>query len=78
MHEPTWCEANIWRLPAGPWVCDYHDQVADLAAFGAANEEPLLQLLYGFFHYWAFQHDYNSGVISIRQLRRITKHDKDW
>lgn len=31
-----------------------------------------------FFDYWAWRHDYNNGVVSVRLGRPISKADKDW
>ena len=44
----------------------YCDNVEALRGFGAANRESVAELLVGFFEYWAFKHDYNKSVISIR------------
>ena len=46
--------------------CAYFDQVERLQGFGAQNEESIAQLVWGFFQYWAYYHNYKSDVISIR------------
>lgn len=46
--------------------CTYFDRVEKLHAFGARNKESIARLLWGFFHYWAYHHDYTDDVISIR------------
>lgn len=37
----------------------------------------LLQYV-SFFDYWAWRHDYNNGVVSVRAGRPLSKADKDW
>ncbi|KAM3408082.1 hypothetical protein ACQJBY_001378 [Aegilops geniculata] len=56
----------------------YFDQVDKLSNYGAHNNETLSSLLWAFFHYWAYQHDYTQDVISIRTGKIISKHMKDW
>lgn len=46
--------------------CAYFDQVEKLQNFGAQNRESIAQLVWGFFHYWAYCHDYANDVISVR------------
>ena len=46
--------------------CGYFDKVDKLCNFGARNMESVAELLWGFFNYWAFQHDYANDVISVR------------
>ncbi|CAM0957109.1 unnamed protein product [Alopecurus aequalis] len=58
--------------------CAYFDQVDKLKNYGAHNKETVPSLLWAFFHYWAYQHDYMQDVISIRTGRIISKHMKDW
>nr|XP_018676943.1 PREDICTED: UTP:RNA uridylyltransferase 1-like isoform X1 [Musa acuminata subsp. malaccensis] len=58
--------------------CAYFDQVERLQGFGAQNEESIAQLVWGFFQYWAYYHNYKSDVISIRTATIISKQMKDW
>ncbi|CAL9765674.1 unnamed protein product [Musa acuminata subsp. burmannicoides] len=58
--------------------CTYFDRVEKLHAFGARNKESIARLLWGFFHYWAYHHDYTDDVISIRTGTIISKRAKDW
>jgi DNA polymerase sigma len=44
----------------------------------AANTETLGELLLSFFDYWAWRHDYNSSVLSIRIGGTMSKKEKDW
>lgn len=46
--------------------CAYFDQVDKLRDFGSRNKENIAHLLWGFFNYWAYCHDYANSVISIR------------
>ncbi|XP_038972328.1 UTP:RNA uridylyltransferase 1 isoform X2 [Phoenix dactylifera] len=58
--------------------CAYFDQVEKLKNFGAQNKEGIAQLLWAFFHHWAYHHDYTSDVISVRTGSIISKQLKDW
>ncbi|KAM0830967.1 hypothetical protein ACQ4PT_065865 [Festuca glaucescens] len=58
--------------------CAYFDEVHQLHDFGAENRESITELLWAFFHYWAFQHDYRKDVISIRMGKIISKKEKNW
>nr|XP_029123273.1 UTP:RNA uridylyltransferase 1 isoform X4 [Elaeis guineensis] len=58
--------------------CAYFDQVAKLKNFGAQNKESIAELLWAFFHYWAYHHDYTSDVISVRTGSIISKQLKNW
>lgn len=44
----------------------YFDQVERLRDFGSHNKETIAQLVWAFFNYWAYGHDYASNVISVR------------
>lgn len=46
--------------------CAYFDQVEKLRDFGSHNKETVSQLVWGFFNYWAYRHDYTDSVISVR------------
>lgn len=46
--------------------CAYFDEVEKLHGFGQHNQETLAQLVWGFFYYWAYCHDYANAVISVR------------
>jgi DNA polymerase sigma len=58
--------------------CAYFDQVDKLNNYGAYNKDTVSSLLWAFFHYWAYEHDYTRDVISIRTGRIISKERKDW
>lgn len=58
--------------------CAYFDQVDQLKDFGAENKESIAELLWAFFHYWAFHHDYRNDVISVRMGNTISKQEKNW
>ncbi|XP_068649926.1 UTP:RNA uridylyltransferase 1 [Aristolochia californica] len=59
-------------------VCAYFDEVGRLCEFGAQNKESIARLLWEFFDYWAFRHDYANAVISVRTGSIISKRAKDW
>ncbi|WP_216080108.1 hypothetical protein, partial [Shigella flexneri] len=44
--------------------CSYFDQVEQLNGFGSQNKETIAYLVYAFFNYWAYWHDYANDVIS--------------
>lgn len=44
--------------------CSFFDQVDKLPK--SENRETIAQLVWGFFHYWAYCHDYANSVISVR------------
>ena len=52
-------------------ICAYFDQVDKLNGFGAQCKDTLSRLLWGFFRYWAYAHNYTKDVISIRTGRTI-------
>ncbi|OMO65456.1 PAP/25A-associated [Corchorus olitorius] len=58
--------------------CAYFDQVEKLRNFGSANKETVAQLVWAFFNYWAYGHDYANSVISVRTGSIISKREKDW
>ncbi|PIA49787.1 hypothetical protein AQUCO_01300489v1 [Aquilegia coerulea] len=58
--------------------CAYFDQVQHLRDFGARNKERIAALVWAFFDYWAYRHDYANGVISVRTGSIISKRAKDW
>jgi DNA polymerase sigma len=62
----------------GNWCCDFCDDTAALSGFGKPNIESVAALLASFFYYWAHQHDYRRGVVTIRQSSSMTKAMKGW
>ncbi|XWS77155.1 hypothetical protein CRYUN_Cryun01aG0237300 [Craigia yunnanensis] len=58
--------------------CAYFDQVEKLRNFGSCNKETVAQLVWAFFKYWAYGHDYANSVISVRRGSIIGKREKDW
>lgn len=46
--------------------CAFFDKVEELCDFGSGNRETIAQLVWAFFHYWAYRHDYTNTVISVR------------
>lgn len=58
--------------------CAFFDQVEKLGDFGRRNRESIAHLVWGFFYYWAYCHDYANSVISVRTGSIISKRDKDW
>ena len=62
----------------GQWMCDYFDDVEQLKGFGSANAESLGELVWAFFEHWAWKHDYNNNVVSVRTGGFLTKSQKEW
>lgn len=58
--------------------CSYFDKVENLRDFGSQNKESIAQLVWAFFDYWAYRHDYSNAVISVRTGGIISKRAKDW
>ncbi|KAI9110153.1 hypothetical protein K1719_019194 [Acacia pycnantha] len=58
--------------------CGYFNEVEKLRDFGRHNNETIAQLVWGFFFYWAYCHDYADSVISVRTGNIISKREKDW
>ncbi|PSS24195.1 UTP:RNA uridylyltransferase [Actinidia chinensis var. chinensis] len=58
--------------------CAYFDQVEKLSGFGSRNRESIAQLVWAFFNYWAYCHDYTNDVISVRTGSILSKRVKDW
>lgn len=58
--------------------CAFFDQVEKLRDFGGRNKENISMLLWGFFNYWAYCHDYANHVISVRAGCILRKQEKDW
>jgi DNA polymerase sigma len=46
--------------------CAYFDQVEKLRGFGSRNKETIAGLVWAFFNYWAYSHDYTNAVLSVR------------
>ncbi|RMZ88629.1 hypothetical protein DV736_g4141, partial [Chaetothyriales sp. CBS 134916] len=46
--------------------------------FGAANHASLGQLLFQFFRYYAFEFDFEQGVVSVRRASVLSKTEKSW
>ena len=66
------------KTAVGVWPVEYCDDVAALEGYGSANTETLADLVWAFFEYWAWRHDYSGSVISIRLGGWLTKAQKDW
>jgi len=62
----------------GEWKVSYFDNVEELQGFGSKNAQTLAELVWQFFEYWAWRHDYQHSVVSIRLGKAITKEDKEW
>ncbi|PQQ17282.1 hypothetical protein Pyn_39347 [Prunus yedoensis var. nudiflora] len=58
--------------------CAFFDQVDKLRDFGSQNREPIAKLVWAFFNYWAYGHDYANSVISVRTGSVLSKREKDW
>lgn len=46
--------------------------------FAKENKETLGELVWKFFEFWAWAHDFNNSVVSVRTGRFLTKAQKDW
>ncbi|WIA17294.1 hypothetical protein OEZ85_014161 [Tetradesmus obliquus] len=66
------------RRTIGNWCCGFCDDTSALAGFGRGNGESVAALLACFFYYWAHQHDFRRGVVTVRQSSAMTKAMKGW
>ena len=60
------------------WRVRYSDDPARFSQACSRNRESLSELLYAFFEYWSWHHDYASSVVSVRTGGWLTKAQKDW
>lgn len=60
------------------WRVRYSDDPARFSALCRRNSESLAELLYSFFEYWSWHHDYANSVVSVRTGGWLTKAQKDW
>lgn len=60
------------------WKAEFFDKADALKGFGLENKQTLAELVWQFFEYWAWKHDYMHGVISIRTGSVLSKDEKDW
>lgn len=67
-----------FQKQVGEWSTAFFADVDVLKGFGNENKESLAELVWTFFEYWAWKHDYAHGVISIRKGCMLTKEEKDW
>ncbi|KAF3560261.1 hypothetical protein F2Q69_00018096 [Brassica cretica] len=70
--EPT-CSVRVDNIQ-----CAYFDNVGRLSTFGSGNRETIAELVWGFFNYWAYGHDYANTVVSVRTGSILGKREKDW
>ncbi|PIN15457.1 Polynucleotide adenylyltransferase [Handroanthus impetiginosus] len=69
---------TTYSKSVGNVECSYFDQVEKLRNFGVKNGESIAQLVWGFFHYWAYCHDFENDVISVRTGATFSKSSKGW
>ncbi|KAL3381281.1 hypothetical protein AABB24_001420 [Solanum stoloniferum] len=67
-----------YSVTVGNIECAYFDKVEKLYGFGSHNGESLARLVWAFFSYWAYYHDYANDVISVRSGSTVSKRAKDW
>lgn len=67
-----------FRRTVGQWTCEFCDNVDSLRGFGSPNRESLAELVWAFFEYWAWRHNYSHDVVSVRVGGCLHKDDKDW
>lgn len=67
-----------FSMTVGQWKAEYFDDIQALKGFGKENKESLAQLVWEFFEYWAWRHNYNKSVVSVRVGGILTKDEKEW
>ena len=60
------------------WRVRYSDDPARFSSACLLNRESLAELLWAFFEYWSWNHDYANSVVSVRTGGWLTKAQKDW
>lgn len=61
-----------------PDTSSFDDDLEELKNFGSANTSTLGTLLFGFFRYYAYEIDYETAVISVREGTVLSKEYKGW
>lgn len=56
----------------------FADDLDALVGFGEKNQDSLGALLFQFFRFYGYEHDYENAVISVREGRQVSKVDKGW
>lgn len=69
---------HTFQKQVDTWECSYCDATQVLSGFGQGNQESLAALVWAFFDYWAWKHDYANGVVSIRTGGVLSKDSKGW
>ncbi|CVK83895.1 hypothetical protein FPRO06_00305 [Fusarium proliferatum] len=59
-------------------IPDFADDIDKLAGYGKKNKSSTAELLFQFFRFYAHEFDYDKHVLSVRQGKLITKHEKKW
>ena len=62
----------------GEWSAEFFDDANALNGFGEENKQNLAELIWEFFEYWAWKHNYSHGVISVRVGALLSKEGKGW
>ncbi|WZN64890.1 UTP:RNA uridylyltransferase [Chloropicon roscoffensis] len=60
------------------WECRYSDEASKFEGFGSLNKMTTAELLYQFFYYWGYRHNYKSSVVSMRVGDWLSKEEKGW
>lgn len=79
-YNQTPVKEELCRLDrtVGRCKCEYMHAVDKLKGFGAANKESLADLVWAFFEHWAWKHDFNNAVVSVRTGTYLAKASKEW
>ena len=72
MYRPT-----VDKVVDG-WECRYSDEASKFEGFGSLNKMTTAELLYQFFYYWGYRHNYKSSVVSMRVGDWLSKEEKGW
>ncbi|KAL1605051.1 hypothetical protein SLS60_004594 [Paraconiothyrium brasiliense] len=68
----------IDKATGKPSQSDFADDLEALQGFGKKNTESLGQLLFQFFRHYGHEVDYEKYVVSVREGRLLTRHEKNW
>lgn len=56
----------------------FGDDIDSIRGYGKENEESLAELLFGFFLHYGYEFDYSTCVVSVKEGRLVSRHEKGW
>jgi DNA polymerase sigma len=56
----------------------FGDDVESIRGCGEDNKETLAELLFGFFLHYGYEFSFSNSVVSVREGRMMSRHEKGW